>query len=235
LPKPQLGTIVGAPDAELIRRVLRRDKTAARALMQRYNRRLYRVARGVVRDDGEAEDVLQEAYLRAFSSLADFRGQSSLSTWLTRIVLNEAFQRLRRRTDVPVSNMEKGAIEPSGAEVIPFPASSQSSIDPERALAQRQLCQLVESAIDKLPCEFRAILVARVIEGMSVEETAESFDLLPETVKTRLHRARRMLKDALAEHIGPRFGELYPFAGKRCDRITAAVVGRLDFEKDGNL
>jgi RNA polymerase sigma-70 factor (ECF subfamily) len=122
--------------------------------MQRYNRRLYRVARGVVRDDGEAEDVLQEAYLRAFSSLADFRGQSSLSTWLTRIVLNEAFQRLRRRTDVPVSNMEKGAIEPSGAEVIPFPASSQSSIDPERALAQRQLCQLVESAIDKLPCEF---------------------------------------------------------------------------------
>ena len=97
MPKPQLGTIVGATDAELIGRVLRRDETAVRALTQRYNRRLYRVARSVVRDDGEAEDVLQEAYLRAFSSLADFRGQSSLSTWLTRIVLNEAFQRLRRR------------------------------------------------------------------------------------------------------------------------------------------
>jgi RNA polymerase sigma-70 factor, ECF subfamily len=102
-------------------------------------------------------------------------------------------------------------------------------------MAQRQLCQLVESAIDKLPCEFRAILVARVIEGMSVEETAEAFDLLPETVKTRLHRARRMLKEALAEHIGPRFGELFPFEGKRCYRITAAVLERLGFEKDGNL
>ena len=102
-------------------------------------------------------------------------------------------------------------------------------------MAQRQLCQLVEGAIDKLPCEFRAILVARVIEGMSVEETAEAFDLLPETVKTRLHRARRMLKEALAEHIGPHFGELFPFDGKRCDRITAAVVERLGFEKDGNL
>ncbi len=103
MPKPQLGTMDSATDAELIGRVLRRDETAVRALTQRYNRRLYRVARSVVRDDGEAEDVLQEAYLRAFSSLADFRGQSSLSTWLTRIVLNEAFQRLRHRTDVPVS------------------------------------------------------------------------------------------------------------------------------------
>lgn len=233
MPKPQRDLIDGTTDVELIGRVLRKDESAARALMQRYNRRLYRVARGIVRDDGEAEDVLQEAYLRAFSSLADFRGQSSLSTWLTRIVLNEAFQRLRRRSDIPVSNTERGEL--SGAEVIPFPASPQTPIDPERAMAQRQLCELVEGAIDQLPCEFRAILVARVIEGMSVEETAEAFDLLPETVKTRLHRARRMLKEALAEHIGPRFGELFPFAGKRCDRITAAVIARLDFRKGGNL
>jgi RNA polymerase sigma-70 factor (ECF subfamily) len=232
---PELRTVAveTASDAELVRLVLGKDEAATRALMQRYNRRLYRVARGVVRDDSEAEDVLQEAYLRAFSGLADFRGESSLSTWLTRIVLNQALQRLRRRTDVPVSDIDQAA-ERRGAEVIPFPAS-QSTIDPERAMAQQQLCQLVERAIDELPCEFRTVLMARVIEGMSVEETAAAFDLQPETVKTRLHRARRLLKQALAEHIGPHFGDLFPFAGQRCDRITNAVIERLNIQKGGNL
>jgi RNA polymerase sigma-70 factor, ECF subfamily len=178
---PELRTVAveTASDAELVRLVLGKDEAATRALMQRYNRRLYRVARGVVRDDGEAEDVLQEAYLRAISGLADFRGESSLSTWLTRIVLNQALQRWRRRTDVPVSDIDQDA-ERRSAEVIPFPAS-QSTIDPERAMAQQQLCQLVERAIDELPCKFRTVLMARVIEGMSVEETAAAFDLQPET------------------------------------------------------
>ena len=233
MPEFRTVAVETASDADLVRLVLRKDAAAARALMQRYNRRLYRVARGVVRDDSEAEDVLQEAYLRAFSALADFRGESSLSTWLTRIVLNEALQRLRRRTDVPVSDVDKDA-ERRGAEVIPFPAS-QSTIDPERAMAQQQLCQLVERAIDELPCEFRTVLIARVIEDMSVEETAAAFDLQPETVKTRLHRARRLLKEALAEHIGPRFGDLFPFAGKRCDKVTNAVIERLNLQKGGNL
>jgi RNA polymerase sigma-70 factor, ECF subfamily len=233
MPGLRVVAVETASDAELVRLVLQKDGAAARALMQRHNRRLYRVARGVVRDDSEAEDVLQEAYLRAFSALADFRGESSLSTWLTRIVLNQALQRLRQRTDVPVSDIDKDA-ERRGAEVIPFPAS-QSTIDPERAMAQQQLCQLVERAIDELPCEFRTVLIARVIEGMSVEETAVAFDLQPETVKTRLHRARRLLKEALAEHIGPRFGDLFPFAGQRCDRITNAVLERLNLQKGGNL
>jgi len=233
MPELRSVAVEAASDAELIRLVLRKDGAAARALMQRYNRRLYRVARGVVRDDGEAEDVLQEAYLRAFSALADFRGESSLSTWLTRIVLNKALQRLRRRTDVPVSNIGMDA-EQRGAEAIPFPVS-QSTIDPERAMAQQQLCQLVERAIDALPCEFRTVLIARVIEGMSVEETAAAFDLQVETVKTRLHRARRLLKEALAEHIGPRFGDPFPFAGQRCDRITNAVIERLNLQKGWNL
>ena len=235
MPKLQLEAIDGATDAELVERVLRKDETAVRALVQRYNRRLYRVARGVVADDGEAEDVLQEAYLRAFSALAEFRGDASLSTWLIRIVLNEAFQRLRRRTDVPMSRTKNDFAERSGAEVIPFPTSSQPSIDPERAMAQKQLCQLVERAIDELPCEFRAVLVARVIEGMSVEETASAFDLQPDTVKTRLHRARRLLKDALAEHIGPQFSAVFPFDGVRCERIANAVIQRLDLGKSRNL
>ncbi len=233
MPELRPVAIETASDAELIHLVLRKDEPAARALMQRYNRRLYRVARGVVGNDGEVEDVLQEAYLRAFSRLADFRGEASISTWLTRIVLNEALQRVRRRTDVPVADIGTDA-DQHGAKIIPFP-TPQSTIDPERAMAQRQLCQLVERAIDALPFEFRTILIARVIEGMSVEETAAAFDLQPETVKTRLHRARRLLKEALAEHIGPRFADLFPFAGERCDRITNGVIERLNLQKDGNL
>jgi len=227
--KPKSAPIEALSDADLIGRVLRKDEGAARVLMQRYNRRLYRIARSIVRDDGEAEDVLQEAYLRAFTSLADFRGDASFSTWLTRIVLNEALQRLRRRTDMPIADINRD-IEHRGAEVIPFPAS-QTTIDPERAMAQRQLCQFVERAIDGLPYEFRTILIARVIEGMSVEETASAFDLQAETVKTRLHRARRLLKEALAEHLGPHFGELFPFAGQRCERITTAVIERLKLQR----
>jgi RNA polymerase sigma-70 factor, ECF subfamily len=231
MPEPLTAAIDTASDADLVRLLVGKSEQAARVLMQRYNRRLYRVARGVMRDDAEAEDVLQEAYLRAFASLTDFRGEASLSTWLTRIVLNEAYQRLRRRTDVPTDNIEMD-VEKRGAEVIPFP---QPTIDPERAMAQQQLCRLVEQAIDELPFEFRIILIARVIEGLSVEETADAFDLKQETVKTRLHRARRLLRDALADHIGPRFGDLFPFAGKRCERMTAAVLARLDMKNDGNL
>jgi RNA polymerase sigma-70 factor (ECF subfamily) len=233
MPELRTVTIDAASDADLVQLVLGKSEEATRILMQRYNRRLYRVARGVVRDDGEAEDVLQEAYLRAFASLADFREEASLATWLTRIVLNEAYQRLRRRTDIPRPDINRD-MEQRGAEVIPFPAS-QSTIDPERAMAQRQLCQLVEEAIDALPCEFRIVLIARVIEGLSVGETAAAFDIKEETVKTRLHRARRLLRDALADHIGPQFGDLFPFAGKRCARITAAVIERLDLKKGGNF
>ncbi len=218
-------------DQDLVARILRKEESAARALMQRYNRRLYRVARSVVRDDSEAEDVLQEAYLKAFASLGSFRSDSSLSTWLIRIVINEGLQRLRRRTDVPASDIEEN-VERGGGEVIPFPAA-RAAIDPERAIAQRQLCQLVERAIDRLPCDFRIVLVARVVEGLSVEETAAAFGLQAETVKTRLHRARRLLKEALAEHLGPQFAELFPFADKRCERITVAVIARLN--KAGNL
>ena len=218
-----------ATDAELVSRVLARDESAVRTLIQRYNRRLYRTARSVVADDSEAEDVLQEAYLKAFAALGSFRGDSTLSTWLTRIVLNEAFQRLRHRIDVPISAIGRESGQMPMADVIPFPASSRTAIDPERAMAQSELCRIVESAIDALPCDFRAVLVARVVEGMSVEETAAAFDLLPETVKTRLHRARKLLKEALAEHLGPHFSDVFPFDGERCGRVTEAVVKRLGF------
>jgi RNA polymerase sigma-70 factor, ECF subfamily len=212
-------------DIDLVRRAVSRDESAIRSIIQANNRRLYRVARSIVRDDAEAEDVLQEAYLHAFSALGEFRGDSSLATWLTRIVLNEALQRRRRRIDLPVPQIDLSRAPE--AQIIAFPLSGQQSTDPERAMAQREICQLLERAIDDLPEEFRTVLVARVIEDLSIEETADLLGLLPETVKTRLHRARRMLKTALSDHIGSLFSDVFPFEGKRCERMTNGVLRRL--------
>ena len=216
----------GSPESDLIGRAIKKDETAVRAIILANNRRLYRVARSVVRDDSEAEDVLQEAYLRAFGALDEFRQDSSLATWLTRIVLNEALQRVRKRPDLPHGETE--LVQQHTAQVIRFPSSGGQPVDPERAVAQREIFQLMERAIDRLPEEFRTVLVPRVIEDMSIEETAQLLGLLPETVKTRLHRARRLLKAALAEHIGPMFSDVFPFDGRRCERLTNAVIKRLE-------
>jgi len=211
-------------EADLVRRAVRKEEGAIRTIIQMHNRRLYRVARSIIRDDAEAEDVLQEAYLHAFANMAGFRGDSRLSTWLTRIVANEALQRLRRQ---PLRGMPVHDARSRGAQVIPFPGAAQQSDDPERTMAQREICQLVERAIDALPQEFRTVLVARVLEGMSIEETAESLGIKPETVKTRLHRARGLLKGALADHMIGLFSDVFPFDGERCERITNAIIARL--------
>jgi RNA polymerase sigma-70 factor, ECF subfamily len=221
----RLQGVAKSEESELIRRAVGKDEAAIRAIIKAHNRRLYRLARSVVRDDAEAEDVLQDAYFRAFSALGEFRGDSSLGTWLRRIVLNEALQRVRRRSEPPTSQIDLPRALDSN--VIPFPMSSQQPNDPERAMAQRQLCQLLERAIDALPDDFRTVLVARVIEDMSIEETAELLGIRPETVKTRLHRARALLKVALADHIEPLFSDVFPFDGERCERIANAVVQRM--------
>jgi len=213
-------------EADLIRRALLQDETAIRSLIRQHNRRLFRIARSIVRDDGDAEDVLQEAYLRAFSALPSFRGDSSFTTWLTRIVINEALQRLRRRIDVPVDET-RVSTEGLSSNIVPFPLSASQPTDPERTMAQREITRLVEREIDKLPIEFRTVLIARVLEDMSIEETAATLGLLPETVKTRLHRARRMLRDALVGQIDPMFTEVFPFDGWRCERMTNIVVEKL--------
>jgi RNA polymerase sigma-70 factor, ECF subfamily len=211
-------------DTDLVRRARDREEAAIRSIMQSNNRRLYRIARGILRNDGEAEDVVQETYVRAFTHLESFRGDSSLATWLARIAMNEALGRLRRHhPSVEWSTLEPGFLE---AQIIQFPVSA-SSEDPEKAMAQREIQQVVEHAIDDLPEAFRIVFITRVIEGMNVEETAELLGLKPETVKTRLHRARTMLRDNVEEKIGPVVMEAFPFAGKRCKRLTDAVVKRL--------
>ena len=215
-----------AGDAELVKRALARDEAAVRAIIKANNRRLYRLARGILRNDGEAEDVVQETYVRAFTRLGDFRGESSLSTWLSRIAMNEALGRLRRqRPGVEISSLPQGVLE---AQIIQFPLVSVAD-DPEKSMAQREIQHVVEGAIDELPEPFRLVFITRVVEGMTIEETAEILDLKPETVKTRLHRARAMLREHVEKKIGPVVMEAFPFAGRRCDRLTEAVLTRLGY------
>jgi RNA polymerase sigma-70 factor, ECF subfamily len=208
-------------DPALVQMARQRDGAAFGTIIQRNNRRLYRIARAVMCNDSEAEDVIQEAYMRAFANLADFRGESSLATWLSRIVLNEALGRLRRLR--PTDDVTR---QPSRGEVITFPPAS-AQLDPERTLAQRQIQILLEHAIDDLPEIFRTVLVVRVIEEMSIKETADLLGLRPETVKTRLHRARRLLRDAMERQLGPALADAFPFAGRRCERMTNEVLERL--------
>lgn len=222
---PQMAP-AGTGDAELVQRARGRDEAAIRAIMQSNNRRLYRLARGILRNDSEAEDVVQATYVRAFTHLDGFRGDSSLATWLARITMNEALGRLRRqRPGVEWTSLPPGVLE---AQIIQFPLSSPPE-DPEKSMAQREIQHVVEHAIDDLPEAFRIVFITRVIEGMNVEETAEILGLKPETVKTRLHRARAMLRDNVEKKIGPVVMEAFPFAGKRCERLTEAVLKRLGF------
>ena len=217
--------VAGPPeDAELVRRALARDDAAFRTIMELHNRRLYRIARSILRNDSEAEDVVQEAYVKAFTHLGGYRGDSSLATWLSRITMNEALGLLRReRPTVDLETFDARRIE---AQIIKFPQTATSD-DPERTMAQREILQLVERATDNLPEIFRIVFMTRMIEGMSTEDTANLLGLQPDTVKTRLHRARRLVRDELDKQIGPVLMDAFPFAGRRCERMTNAVLQRL--------
>jgi RNA polymerase sigma-70 factor (ECF subfamily) len=215
---------LGMPEPELVGLARTGDRTAFRAIMTRCNQRLFRVARAVVRDEAEAEDVLQEAYLRAFAAIGGFRGEAGVATWLTRIVLNEAHGRLRRRrTTVDLDALEAAQ---ESAQVLNFPGMSKSD-DPEADAARAQIRRLLERAVDDLPEPFRLVFILREVEDLSAEETASHLNLKVETVKTRLHRARRRLRDALDAQLADVMVGAYPFLGARCERISDAVLQRL--------
>jgi len=216
-------------DQELVDLASQRDEAAIRTITKRHNRRIYRVARAILRNDVEAEDVVQETYVRALTGLAGFRGEAALGTWLTRIAINEALGRLRRQR--PTVDWDTVGEQPRiQAEIIQFPASAMTG-DPERTMAQSEIRNVLEKAIDSLPDGFRMVFVTRIVEGMSVEETAEALGLRPETVKTRLHRARSLLRDTLEKELGPALTDTFPFDGRRCERMTDAVVRRLCAQK----
>ncbi|MER9070249.1 RNA polymerase sigma factor [Mesorhizobium sp. M0902] len=219
MPAALTATPAASGDMQLVGRALARDGDAFRTIIKTHNQRLYRIARGVVRNDSEAEDIVQEAYVSAFAHLEAFRGDASLATWLSRIVINEALGRLRKKRRMVAMP------ENPQAEIIRFPLNP--SDDPERTMAQRQILELVERATDSLPDVYRMVFVARVIEGLSIEETAELLGVRPETIKTRLHRARALVRKALDDQIGPVLLDAFPFAGRRCERLTNAVMQRL--------
>lgn len=222
----------GSDDKHLVNLARNGDEGAVGLIVKRHNRRLYRVAWAVLRDDAEAEDVVQETYVRAFASLGGFRDESALSTWLTRIALNEALGRVRRRRPgIDASDMEGGEGR-GGARIIDFP-KLQSPSNPEADMARRQVRQLLERAVVDLPEPFRLVFVLREIEEMNTDETAALLELKPETVKTRLHRARRLARKSLERELSSTFSDLFPFDGARCDRMGARVIRRL--QGDGLL
>jgi RNA polymerase sigma-70 factor (ECF subfamily) len=222
---PGLRDFAAMSEAELVSLARAGDGDALRFIVQSHNRRLYRVARAVLHDDGEAEDVVQEAYVRAFSNLEKFRGDSSLSTWLTRIALNEALGRLRqRRPKVALDTLDSP--QERDRMVIPFPLMKYDA-NPEQSAARQNVRKLLERAIDGLPEPFRVVFVLRDVEEMSVEETAAQLGLRPETVRTRLHRARAQLRKALDSELASALTDAFPFGGHRCARLADAVLDRL--------
>ncbi|MGO8419352.1 RNA polymerase sigma factor [Rhizobium ruizarguesonis] len=213
-------------DADLVPLAKMGDEPAIRTIVQRHNQRLFRTARAIIRNDAEAEDVVQAAYVKAFTNLATFRGDAQLSTWLTRITLNEALSRVRARKNTTGLEEIEMQTTARGGEVLQFP-SFLSATDPETELARSQARHLLENAVDELPDDFRAVFVLRDIEGMSTDEAASYLGIRPETAKTRLHRARKMMRQSIERQLSGAFSALFPFDGARCafmaERVIAAV------------
>lgn len=220
----------GAQDeAALVSRVLAGEHLAFGLLMRRYNRRLYRLARAIVRDGAEAEDVLQESYLSAFRSLSNFRGDSSLSTWLSRLVINECLARIRRAKRR--QNVFPLTASPPEREL--ETVASDEGGSPDALAGRAQMRAILERKIDALPESFRAVFIMRSVEELSVEETAACLDIPAETVRSRHFRAKGMLREALAREVDLAEQEIFGFAGARCDRIIARVLSIIMGEAPG--
>jgi RNA polymerase sigma factor (sigma-70 family) len=219
-------------DAALASLAAHGDQDAFARIMRRYNQRLYRLAVSVMGDASEAEDVLQESYVRAFYAFATYTGAGSLGAWLARIVRNEGIDRVRaresRRSHVAIEADLGGLSGEDEGNVTIDPMMSDSiTIDPQALASNAELRKLLERAIQRLPEQFRTAFVLREVEGLSVEETAEYLGIPPATVKTRDHRARNLLRSYLKENIDATIPQTFPFLGARCDRIVEKVLARL--------
>ena len=217
-----------ASDAELAARAARGDQGAFERIMRRHNRTLFRTARAILRDDGDAEDALQEAYLQAYGAMGQFRGDAKLSTWLARIVANQALQRLRKRERrAQILPLQQRDAEPALEE----PADVRNDNGPEAAAQSGELRRVLEGQIDKLPDSYRAVFMLRAVEELTVEETAEILGIPPATVRSRFFRARSLLREALALKIDLACEDAFAFAGERCDRVVAFVMDRLNSQE----
>lgn len=223
-PQPTADLAADAPDSELAARVAAGERAAFEALMRRHNRALFRTARAILRDDAEAEDALQEAYLQAYRAIGGFRAEAKLGTWLARIVANEALMRVRKRARrAEIVPLQAGVSE---TEINEIPDENMNET-PERSAQRTEMRRLLEAQIDSLPDDYRVVFVLRAVQEMSVEETSEALGIPPATVRTRLFRARSLLREGLAAKIDIACEEAFSFAGKRCDRIVAHVLERM--------
>jgi RNA polymerase sigma-70 factor (ECF subfamily) len=214
-------------DVEIARRIAAGDRDAFRLLMRRHNQKLFRTARSILKDDAEAEDAVQEAYLLAYRAMDGFRGDAKMSTWLVRIVANEAIGRLRKRIRraevIPLNDAaEQDAVSADVA------AGDAWSGQPERQASRLQTRHLLEARIDQLPDAFRAVFVLRAVEELTVEETAAALAIPQATVRSRFFRARSLLRESLARDADVALEDAFAFAGSRCDRIVAGVLARLN-------
>ena len=206
-------------DAEVIRKVLQGQTAMFELLMRRYNERVYRAARAIVRDDQEAEDVMQQAYVNAFTHLRQYNGMAQFSTWLTRIAINEALARVRRQGRYEVFDDELANEEPF--------VSLNTSENPEQQAFAGELRGLLEWAIDALPNGMREVFVLREVEGLSTAEVAQSLDVSEDVVKTRLSRGRAVLRRVLMERTGAAAPDAFRFYRPRCDRVVAQVLAHI--------
>jgi len=214
------------PEPQLVELAAGGDHGAFAAIMRRHNRALYRAARSIVKDNTEAEEAVQEAYLRAYHALPRFRGDSSLSTWLTRIVINQALERLRKRRR-ELATVSSDTVFDLEKHTAMADAEATSPDTPERELMRVQMRRLLEQKIDELPPAFRTVFVLRALEDMSVEECAASLGIPEATVRTRFFRAKRLLRKSLAEHMTVAADDAFSFDGERCDRIVERVLARI--------
>jgi RNA polymerase sigma-70 factor (ECF subfamily) len=217
------GVICNSPlgDEEIVERVRAGDTALYEVLMRRYNQRLFRIARAILRNDDEAEDVMQDAYVRAYASLHQFAGRAQFSTWLTKIAVNEATNRLRQR-----KRLEKVPVGPD-REQHSMEAVKSSDSDPEEQTLRNEAAFFLEQAVDALPEMYRSVFVLRDIENMSTNETASCLDLTEEAVKVRLLRARQTLRKELYTRAGATSSQAFQFLGVRCDRVVRRVFDRL--------
>jgi RNA polymerase sigma-70 factor (ECF subfamily) len=218
---------IGSPvstltDEEIVARVRAGETQLFELIIRRHNQRIYRAARAILRDDAEAEDVMQDAYVRAYAHLHEFEGRAHFSTWLTRIAVHEALARLRRRRRFQ-------PIDAGSQETQSMPTAPRST--PEQQASDGEIRTVVEKAIDSLPDDFRSVFVLRAVEEMSGAETAECLGIPEETVKTRLHRARARLQETLLQALEPAAPRAYEFHLSRCDRVVAVVFARLGLSR----
>lgn len=212
-------------DEEVVDRVRAGDTALFEVIMRRYNQRLFRVARSILSNDSDAEDVTQDAYVRSYMHLDQFEGRAKFSTWLTKIAVYEALARLRARRKL----VELDAMSETGEDSMNLESRSPS---PEQEVMTHTIKIVLEAAVEKLPDTYRSVFMMREVEGMSTSETAECLDLSEETVKVRLHRARSLLRKHIHAQTGAATVEAFQFLGARCDRMVSAVLARIQALKD---